>query len=349
MSEVKRILKLGNDFFSKELLNYIEMSPHYNTCLQWNRNIDILNTDTYYYYFLKSESFLARYLKLDKEELVLEKVEDFKNIYLSIQEKGYLKELEPELIRKEIGSITHYYGGICCKIKQDGSFELWDGMHRASVKRALNIPIEITIVEEHDTWKNIKDGLLRLHNGQKYLYQSINHPDFYDWTVYHNNKIKDFLLSELVSKNVLDIGVCHGLTLCRLKMSNRITNGTGIENDPDRFNLSKLLFDKMGLKLFNDIEIFLKQNTEIFNAVLLLSVIHHFIRQSGKEKTKQIFSDLSKITNKIIYECPSPDEPIINEFGLSDIDFDKFIIEATGFKEKLRFRFSRDLVVLEKN
>lgn len=347
MSE--RILKLGNDFFSKELLNYIEMSPHYNTCLQWNENIDILNNKTYYYSFLKSGSYLAKYLKLDTENKILDKVEDFKNLYNSIKKNGYLKELEPELIRRKIGDVAHYYGGTCCKIKYDGSLELWDGMHRSAIKKSLNIPIEIIIVEEHSDWKNIKEGLLRLHNGQKYLYQSIDHPDFYDWTVYHDNKIKDFLLSEIVSENVLDIGVCHGLTLCRLKLSNRITSGTGIESDPDRFNLAKLLFNKAGLNLFNSIDTFLNQNSGKFNAILLLSVMHHFIRQYGKEKAKQILSDLSKITNKIIYECPAPGEAIINEFGLSGIDFDKFIIEATGFKEKERFRMKRDLIILENN
>lgn len=350
MSEVKnRILKLGNDIFSKKLLNYIEMSPHYNTCLQWNENIEIPNIKTYYYSFLKSGCFLAKFLKLETEELILDKVEDFKKIYISIKENGYLKELETDIITQEVNGHTHYYGKICCKIKKDGSFELWDGMHRISIKRALNLPIEITIIEEAENWQMIKKGLLNLHNGQKYLYQSIEHPDFFDWTVYNNNITKDFLLSELVSHNVLDIGACHGLTLFRLKYSNRITHGIGIESDPDRFNVAKIIFDKVGLDLFRDINVFLNQNKYIFNSILLLSVIHHLIRQLGEEKTKKILSDLAFITHKIIYECPKPGEPIIQEFGLVDFDFDKFIIEATGFKEKIRFKMNRDLVVLEKN
>ena len=345
----KRTLKLGNDIFSKKLLNYVMVSPHYNTCKQWGENINIADNKTYYYAFLKAGCFLSRFLKLNTEESIINKVKDFKKTYLSIKEKGYLKEMELPYMERIIDGNMHYYGGICCKITVSGDFELWDGMHRISVCVALNLPISITIVEEHEHWQKTKEGLLKLHNGQKYLYQYIDHPDFHDWISFKDNIVKDFLLSELVYGNVLDIGVCHGLSLYRLKMANKIQRGTGIEYDTNRYNIAKIIYDKIGLRLFDNIEGFLKDNIEHFNATLMLSVIHHIVRESGVIKAKEILYNISQISNRIIYEYPKANESIITDFGLQGFDFDKFMLEATGFRETHRFHLDRDIVVFDKN
>jgi hypothetical protein len=110
---------------------------------------------------------------------------------------------------------------------------------------ALGEEIKITIVEENEAWLKLKEDLRKISGNSNFLYQQIPHPDFNEWGVYKNNITKDFLISELVYGNVMDIGICHGGTLYRLKLANRISNGTGIEVDETRYKIAKIIFDKI--------------------------------------------------------------------------------------------------------
>lgn len=196
-------------------------------------------------------------------------------LYHSIKTEGFHPERRKNPIR--------------IRIQNDGGLYLLDGTHTVSILRHLNLCETITAkVHTRDGgWETLKHQLYEIY-GEKLLYQPIEHPDFADWRVDraspHRWEIIKETLGDVTGKHILDVGCMTGWFSHRLAQHG--AQVTGIEPHKKRYDTCKTLSLYYGLTednprfLQESFEEHLKHNH--YEVVLVLSVIHHYLRQDPK-------------------------------------------------------------------
>jgi hypothetical protein len=324
------------------LKNRIIDFPHYKTVKQWIEDKNVLMEKTAYYKWLKDQliadgSVWNGVLKDEKD--IIRQYENFKKLF---EIAPHFKNAEP--FYRIVNNNIHYYGPICIKIKDDGNFDIWDGMHRISILSAINHPINFTICERHEEWQKLLNDLKKLYPIA--MYQAIPHPEFDDWPC-QNNNLKELQIIEIIKSNniksVLDFGSCHGHILYTLR--NLIKSAEGIEYNQIRYRVMKMIFDKIGFIAHNDdfFNIAEKYNKRV-DCVFSLATFHHFAKENTLEKFKKLLEHIKRISNMLIYELPEQDEEQYS-WMYPDIDMNKLIQSGYGSKYVVQIQ-KRKLVVL---
>jgi phospholipid N-methyltransferase len=338
-----KVVNLGCDPWSEELKLKILEFPHYKTAKMWIENIDIAMVETPYYQWLKNELDINGSVWngiLNNEYDITKQYENFKRLFRIAP-----NFVEHEMMNRVINGCTHYFGPICVKIENDGGISIWDGMHRISILFALGYPIRFTICERQDKWQKIVDDLRQLY--PTLMYQSIPHPDFEDWN-YCNNDIKELAIKGIVEehkiKSVLDLGSCHGHVLYSIKKL--LNSAIGVEYNRTRYNVLKLLFDKIGFVARND-NFFdvVEQCSQSVDCVFALAVLHHFSKENPIEKFEKLLDHIRRISNMLLYELPEPNE---EQYAWMYQDVDMHDLIRSRYKDKTIIQMqNRKLVLLK--
>ncbi|MFA5767540.1 MAG: class I SAM-dependent methyltransferase, partial [Candidatus Paceibacterota bacterium] len=273
---------------------------------QWMLNIDIPMEETEYFKWLETQLITNGSVwngLLNNREDVIRQYDRFKDLFRIAPNFD-----EHELISRVINSTAYYYGPICVKVRNDGSLTIWDGMHRISILSALSLPIQFTICERQDKWQNLMDDLKSLYPAS--LYQAIPHPDFEDWP-YFNNDLKESQIADIVKSNgiksVLDLGSCHGHILYSLR--DLLESATGVEYNVVRYNILKLLCDRLGFESYNTniFDAVSNANTQ-FDCVFALAVFHHFTKENRIGKFEELLDNIQAASDMLLYELPEQGE-----------------------------------------
>ena len=222
-------------------------------------------------------------------------------LYKSIKRQGY----KPELREKPIQ----------VRIMNDGSYRLVDGTHTVSIIKHLKISptVEAQVVEREQGWLELKQSLYNMY-GRKLLYQPVNHPDFADWEIDRESEdrweiIKPYL--DVSGKKVLDVGSNMGYFSERLTDMGAVV--TGIDPNQTRVDFANILADyheydeDNPLYLCASFETHLRDNT--YDAVLVLSLLHHYLRRGFKEFCDAV-QLISEKCDKMILEVGTERMPV---------------------------------------
>ncbi|MFA5766399.1 MAG: class I SAM-dependent methyltransferase [Candidatus Paceibacterota bacterium] len=301
-----KMVKLGDDPWSEDLKHEIISSPHYKTAKQWIRNINIPIEETEYFKWLESQLEINGSVwngLLSTRKDIIRQYNNFKHLF---EIAPNFREEEPTT--QVINGVSYYYGPICVKIRCNGEIRVWDGMHRISILLATHQPIKFTICEREDGWKNLLNDLKVLYPGM--MYQAIPHPDIIDWPCCSYD-LKEQQIADVVKvrsiRSVLDLGSCHGHVLYSLK--DLLQSAAGVEYNPIRYRVLKMLFDKLGFEAYNaNIFDIASKTTKHFDCVFALAVFHHFAKENPIEKLEALLDQIKKISDMLLYELPEEGE-----------------------------------------
>lgn len=160
---------------------YIDFNDflHYQSCREFFLNGSSWEeTDLYKKYYSR---------KYNSEKIVRYKLQDYENIYHSIESDGYLtqKELVESKDNIAYGSkINPTHDEICVAVGRHGEFyHLKKGTHRTIISKILGIEkIPVRIILRHKKWQRIRKKIVaQSSNNQSPDYkQYSNHPDIQD-------------------------------------------------------------------------------------------------------------------------------------------------------------------------
>jgi len=298
--------KLGDDPWSEDLKREIANSPHYKTVKQWMQDTSIQMENTEYFKWLESQLLEDGSVwngLLNNKEDIIRQYNNFKHLFTIAPDFA-----EEQPIMRVVDGCSYYYGPICVKVRGTGEIRVWDGMHRISILLATQQPIEFTICEREDGWQKLLDDLRLLYPTT--MYQPIPHPDLIDWASY-SHSIKEQQITDIVTalniKSVLDLGSCHGHVLYNLK--DLLRSATGVEYNPVRYRVLKLLFDKLGFESHNaDIFDIVSKTAKRFDCVFALAVFHHFAKENPIEKFENLLDRIKEVSDNLLYELPEDGE-----------------------------------------
>jgi len=237
------------------------------------------------------------------------------------------------------GDVLYFFGPITVRVDEFGDFVVSDGNHRLALLLANDLPIEVTICERHEKWKEIIIIVDRLY--PEVMYQPFRHPEFSDRKCSRSG-VTEEIVKNVVDvfqiKTVLDLGCCHGETLYALR--DKISFGVGVESNEDRLKLISLLFSKLKFEFSSeDVYDFLKKDDRKFDMILVLAVFHHFMFFNSKERFKELLELIVSKTNFLMYELPEPSEP---QYAWMYKDFDahsfiqSYFVFVDSFKKDRR-------------
>jgi len=341
---------LGNDPWSETLKRETRKTPHYQLLRELEIDPNIKMEDTSYHQWLmkglkrNGSVWGLLYNKNDIDKQYNRYVELIKNPELGESNKT-------TLIGKESKNGMLYYGPYPTIIKADGTFRLTDGRHRIAIKLFNNNSIELTICERDVIWSKLINDLKALYVDKK-LHQPFDHFDFKDCESNRDNEVEkklDQIFTDFNVKNVLDLGICHGYTVYKLK--HHLNWAIGVEYNKTRYQISKALFDQLGFTTHNmNIVDFMEKYNTRTDCILSIAVLHHILRQKPINKVNSFLEKISKFTKMFIYTLPEPGEPQylwIPEHIRKNIH--NYIFEKIAFpyRKCIKLR-SRKLVVLHK-
>lgn len=343
-------ITIGHDPWSQNLINVIKHSPHYKTLELLDKNSDAPLENTPYYTFLKTEGTL--WVGSNNLEPIIKNYEDMQKQYEKFKNLFKIApdwKKEDNIIKIINSKKIHYFGNYPAIIGENGEIGILDGHHRAAILLFLKLPINITICERHPKWALLLEKLEEVYPN-KFLYQPIPHPDFYDWTVSRNNE-KEIILREILTKHkltyIVDLGCCHGYTLYELR--DIVKKAIGVEYNPIRHQIAKILLYYIGFSCTNeDIFSFMKHYADKADCIFALAVFHHFLKQHSIGEFEELLKLISQKTKYIIYELPHPKEESYMWFP-ADINIDRMIQQVTKFKktENINLTNGRSLKVLK--
>jgi len=221
---------------------------------------------------------------------ILDRATKFKNLWKEIRKNGYNNELNP----------------IKIKIKSNGIADLIDGHHRVAIvnyddKCAQNY-ISCEIIERSSVWNEVVISGNNLYSDkQNFLYTKIDHPEFSDWKFASDPSYRSNIISRHIDVNdkVLDIGCNHGGVAFELAKLNK--NITAVDNTKRYLDFA----NKLKTTIYNNLNITFVEadawkliETQRFDWILCLSVLHHIAKKGGKLKVKEHIEKLKCSCNK---------------------------------------------------
>lgn len=177
----------------------------------------------------------------------------------------------------------------------------------------------------------------------KELYQPIDLPEYEHLPLIRKcsdrlEKILTFLISrnfKLENSSLIDIGSYYGWFIDKFRKEGALVYG--LEKDFSACKVASELFDLTDNQLINQpLESFLINNSNTYDIVLFLSVLHHFSMKKSFMSDQQVFRELSKRTNKVMFfDTGEEHEKMFGDAlkGWNVESITKFIKENSDFRE----------------
>lgn len=275
-------------------------------------------------------------------------VNQYRQLYFSIKNKGYVPELSAEK-------------PITVNISGNGLLTAVNGHHRISILRHLGYEsVRVKVNQRSHSWLNFKQRMRRLYRQNK-LYQPLDHPDFAGWHVAMDcADTLNTILNEagsLENKKVLDVGCCTGWYCYRLV--ERGASVLGIDRDAVRIEAADRLRGWYGFQAANPVFVcdrlehalpklkMEKPRWRRVHAVLFLNVFHHILHDDGLFRAKQKARLISGFSDHVYLETSrsglakagvTPEQMTALFCEAGDYDVKKL---ETAYDHKLLYHFSR--------
>lgn len=233
---------------------FLETSEFYKSLKQYEKGVSLHNTIKY---------------KKFKDKKIRKEIRFHFNIYDSIRKNGYDHEQYP----------------IKCWIDKYGRIRLYDGFHRLTILKALNIEtLKVKIIGVSKKWTKFKELLSTICYKPKVLYEKIEHPDFHDWEVHRGESRREILSKFFIEEKkmlngfyILDLGCHTGYWSRFVSRLGAITLGVDFnKNIEEIFKTLNTGFGTTCDFIFEDVLKFLKTNKEEWDMIICLSLLHWF-------------------------------------------------------------------------
>lgn len=253
---------------------------------------------------LAFEANLLRLKAPDSSLIALEWVTRHIKLYNNIKRRGFTpaKRTKPITVR----------------IKSGGGIHIIDGNHTISILKHLKYDkrVEAIVAERDPEWVKLKERLYNFY-GKKLLYQPVNHPDFDDWNVDRecvNRWSTIRSAANLKGKMVLDVGSNTGwFSRCAAAEGAKVV---GVEPNAVRVHASKALSGFHGFSEHNPFfvqtsveDYFRRHGDAYFDVILLLSLLHHYIRRNQDEAWRLV-NLLSQHCKNMVLELETGNLPV---------------------------------------
>ena len=198
-------------------------------------------------------------------------------------------------------------------IKYSSYYEVIDGNHR--IARAYmqgKKHVKVTLIDDAEVYTPLQRLLLDvMWTGQrKWLYQPVQAPELKEnWTLSRKStdrldKINAFLKEKGLlppdSKSYLDVGSSYGWFVS--KMDQAGFESYGLEQDYIAISVGIQIYGLKQKQIINsNLELFLKEASDTFDVVSLLSVLHHFELSHDSIKPEELIRMIDKLTNKVLF------------------------------------------------
>jgi SAM-dependent methyltransferase len=219
------------------------------------------------------------------------------------------------------------------RIAYDGTVCLLDGHHRfcVAVAQGLSmIPVEVKY--SNPLWDELIIRLLKIYNNKKQLYQPIEHPWFFDWTVCRTKERLTLIHQELHKLNLLpdkqydfklsvDFGCCTGW-LCR-QFAELGFHSIGVDFDQNvlwianylntifKQRITPIYYQQDIRKITETFGIFRKH---YFDAATCLSVLHHWMWKEAGSSENDVLNMLKillRLFKIVIIDTASVSDPLV--------------------------------------
>lgn len=343
----KKIM-IKDDPWSLSFIDRMKDLSRYKTTMLWKENIDIPIQETPYYQkflmILQKQGTIWNGIINSDSELIKQCL-NFKNMFINTPN---WKTYNPPIIYHADSQM--YFGDFTAIINEHGEIILHDGHHRIACLLAHKMPLYVNVCMTANNIQKLHNDIVQLYNGS-IIYQPIVHPFFNDLQASRDNSQEDILRKIIIKFNissVLDCGICHGYTLYTLR--DLIRNGTGLEYNQTRYEISKLIFDKIGFQCYKEPIIDFILNTNLkYDAVFCLNVLHHIIKESGKEGLNSLLLKIKTNTKYFIYSLPESHESQFMWMGELRNTINKYIRDQLGFNQQEIYPLkNRKIIVLFK-
>jgi len=270
------------------------------------------------------------------DEELTDAVNKWRNIYLDIRNSGW-------------NPLVKGFKPIQCRIRPNGKLYIGNGHHRVSMLKHLGYEyVDVVVLSRARGFQEFKRKLKSLYR-REFLYQPVDHPDV-DWEVNGNGYlvvydtiIKCFHPTDL---RILDIGCCTGWYCYKLaELGNKTI---GIDINGTRIELAK--YQREYRNASPRYPQFYKQSFEkhldgtvYYDLILLLNVIHHYIRRNPDEAVQAMKQVANNSDNCLV-------QLGIKRIPISLQDFVHRVKMETDFKEGVVILSSeaRPIVVFSK-
>lgn len=222
-----------------------------------------------------------RIFNIEPDENMVVGVERHRELYFDIRDNGFDEEKKPRIL---------------VRINDYGVIKVGNGHHRVSILKHLKYDeVTVKVRKREPRFLEFKEKLYQLY-GEKLLYQPVAHPDFSDWTLVQNGseEVFQYITENLETKNkdILDIGCCTGDFSYRLaELGGKMV---GIDTNKKRIELAE--YQRTYREAEKDNPVFMVEsfeshltNSHHYDVVLLLNVIHHYLRR-----------DIEKAVNRVV-------------------------------------------------
>ena len=264
----------------------------------------------------------------DYEKSIQERQKSVIKLYEDIKKNGYVDD-KPILVTFD----------------DDGYMSLYDGHHRISILKYLNMTVELTVSTE---WQGVDgkvgtdfpllDVIKKTHKGREYLYQWV--PDSRVQHLpcsrpkQHGEDRLEYLLKHIKGKTVLDIGCSEGYFSTEL--AKRGYTVIGVDIDRNLIATARYLSAIQGVKVdyytgkWQDIV----KNSDYFDTVLYFAVLHNQINADGYKKAMDDLELFRGKVGQMFIEIPNIKDQPDWAFAFKPDKFDR----PLEFKTKLNIQ-----------
>lgn len=276
-------------------------TPQFATCVELTKTPEMAPDDTTYFKYVMERvrefdtkegrerwgcsKFL---LWIDNEDKARAATQTFIDIFFDIKANGLKRKINVFL-------------------RDNGDASCIDGSHRAAIMFFLGYRYLEAIVgsggiaphpySDPARPRGYSDkiaGLMERVGTEKRLYNPVDHPAFRDWYALRNSDVRFCRIASEVDydERVLDLGSHNGYFCHRFKRLGFETEG--VDNNIEYIEIANDLNELYGMAVkfhHSDALSFVEANPG-YDAVLLLSVIHHMERVSGLDYVKKLLNTI---------------------------------------------------------
>jgi hypothetical protein len=226
-------------------------------------------------------------------------------------------------------------------IRRDGRLLFLDGRHRLSIARVLGLAeVPVRIVTRHEEWERFKDRIdeYASRRGGR-IYQAIDHPDLEHIPAHHGTERigmirRAFEGYDPRGKKLLDIGTHWGYMAQQMERLGFECTAVEANKTCARFAEAIRVATESRFRVWHG-SIFDFEQAEEQDAVLALSIFHHFI------KTPELHDELTRFLRRLkaevmIFEPHLHDPPAQMKGAFRNYPADEFcalVSEHAGFTQ----------------
>jgi hypothetical protein len=264
------------------------------------------------------------------------KCDEWDKVFASIRDDGYFAGKS----RDEVS----------VNIDRSGRLLLNDGYHRLVFAKLLGVPqIPVTVVVRHRKWHDFKRELQQFiqsgrHSPRGLAYAPLLHMDLKAVPSQHGHDRFEIIRQHLTGRRILDIGAHLGYFCHRFEELGH--ECIAVESHPDICYFMRKLHAAQERKfriVEDSIFSFVARERPEIDAVLALSILHHFIKdESSFHKLIQLLNTIR--TKEIIFEPHNPTEPqMCGAFrNYNSGSFVEFLLEHSGLNKAEKIGVARD-------